>query len=107
MGGLLVSFLLCMMQNKDLRGNLKPRFRSSPGSENNFKNIFGSGRGMLFWVGLGQVFYFTRDFRYKLESSLKKHAFHSQTKQVEWLFSLIYMLYDVTTSLQGVFTYLL
>ena len=36
------------------------------------------------------------------------HALHSQTEQVEWLLSLISMLYDViVTALQGVSTLLL
>ena len=37
----------------------------------------------------------------------EKHAFHSEAEQVEWLLSPISMLYDVITSMQGVFTCLL
>ena len=48
-----------MVEIKDLRGNPKPRVspdrtETSPGSGNIFKNIFGSGRGMLFPVGPGR-----------------------------------------------------
>ena len=43
----------------DLRGNPKPRVslnqtETGPGSGNIFKNIFGSGQGILFRVGPGQ-----------------------------------------------------
>ena len=83
---------------KDLRGNPKPRVspdraETGPGSGNIFKNIFVSGRGILFRVGPGRgIFY--RGMRHFL-------AFHSQTVEEEWLLSLISTLCDVITSLQG------
>ena len=108
---------------KDLRGNPKPRVspdrtKTGPGSGNIFKNIFGSSRVGEFYFGsvrVGEFYFgsvrvgvfftgawdiFSQDFGDKL-------AFHSQTVEVEWLLSLISMLFDVITSLQGIFTCLL
>ena len=98
--------------SKDLRGNPKPRVspdrttdqtETGPGSGNILKNIFGSGRGMLFRVGVfftGVWDIFSWDFGNKL-------AFPSQTEKVEWLLSLISTVFDVITLLQGIFTRLL
>ena len=113
----------CLLHTKDLRGNPKPRVspdrtETGPGSRNIFKNIFGSSRVGEFYFGSVRVgkFYFgsvhvgvfftgawdifSRDFGNKL-------AFHSKTVEVKWLLSLISTLFDVITSLQGIFTYLL
>ena len=73
-----------MTVTKDLRGNPKPRVspdrtgldrtETGPGSGLIFKNIFGSGWGILFRVGPGwDIFYrgmehFSRDFGDILES---------------------------------------
>ena len=91
------------------------RSETGPGSGNIFKNIFGSGRvgEFYFWsVRVGEFYFgsvrsgyfltgvgniFSRDFGDKL-------AFYSQTVEVEWLLSLISTLFDVITSLQGIFT---
>ena len=84
------------------------RTETGPGSGNSFKNFFGSDRVGEFYFGSVRVrvFFtgvwdiFSRDFGDKL-------AFHSQTEKVEWLLSLISTLFDVITSLQGIFTCLL
>ena len=47
------------------------------------------------------------DVSFLLRQVTQKHAFHSQTEQVEWLLFLISTLYDVITSLQGVFTHVI
>ena len=71
---------------------------TGPGSGNSFKNIFGSGRGILFRDGPGRDIFFTgvwdifsRDFGVNLPFIPK-------------LLSLISTLFDVITSLQGIFT---
>ena len=58
----------------------------------------GSVHFRVFFTGVWHIF--SRDFGDKL-------AFHSQTEEVEWLLSLISTLFDVITSLQGIFTCLL
>ena len=78
------------------------------GSWNIFKNIFRSGRVGEFYFGSVRVgIFFTgvwNIFSWDFEDKL---TFHSQTEEVEWLLSLISTLFDVITSLQGIFTCLL
>ena len=84
-----------------------------------FKNIFGSGRVGEFYFGsvrVGEfyfgsvrvgVFFFTGVWDIFSWDFGDKLTFHSQTEEVEWLLSLISTLFDVITSLQGIFTCLL
>ena len=82
--------------------------RNRSGVGEHFKEYFRVGSGNFIWgrSGSGYFFFtgawniFSRDFGEKL-------AFHSQTEEVEWLLSLISTLFDVITSLQGIFTCLL
>ena len=84
------------------------RTETGPGSGNIFKNIFGSGRVGEFYFGSVRVGVFltgvwdifSQDFGDKLD-------FYSQNEEVEWLLSMISALFDVITSLQGIFTCLL
>ena len=103
---------------KDLRGNPKPRVspdrtgpdwtETGPGSGNIFKNLFGSSRVGEFYFGSVRVgVFFTGAWDIFSQDFGDKLAFHSQTVEVEWLLSLISSLFDVITSLQGIFTCLL
>ena len=64
------------------------------------RNVFLGRSGSGYYLP-GYETFFPRISRINLHLN-EKHAFHSQTEQVEWLLSLISMKYDVITSLQGI-----